>query len=505
MTQSCESFARTVLVDCPDDVQQRLASGLGVILSPFNSNCGAFNYQALISHEDPTARLPVLFDSKLYRSPNIIPTNVPMPPSTDAVWFGLSIFNWFAPPNAPMPDGTLRTWCCKTKPSSNPFIAKAYCYNADPAFAAVGWIETPLFHSTNDIVVMPFSTYIVEYPENRIISNDGVSHDVMISDDGSTVYKMDTSGVWSRSRANVWTELSYLEPYSTLSVSVDGSNFCAHRNYVGTTNSRVFYSIGSNTGSVTVSNAGLPYAAILGSMVFIAQGSSRQIETLGSLGVLRSIKTLENVCRGLWSDGAAVYVGDGNNTLISNNAGWSWVQQLNKVAVSAGIYLDPSNRMMWQTAKTTFKEEVGFPLRLSNSGLLHRSTWKNWFEFTDRDERFTLIDEETTVAVSPNERYLVTIGDDDVKLFLNVWKLPSLWLWCQNEGENACMVAYRKYCQLVGIAPNACSPLVLPDPKPDNPPPPKPKSIWLWVGLIVGGLVVGAIVLYVVSHRSKPT
>ena len=488
MSQSCGSFARSVLVDCPADIEQRLTDGLSDLLAPFHANCGVFDFQAMLNAQDPTAHLPVLFSSLNYQSPNTLPTNVPLPADAAVVWYGLSPSTWF-PALGSSPPNYTHTWCYKTKPWGAQNTARAFYYNTDPNYRPVGWFEALLFHSTDTMLVVQYQPTILQFPGNITIFSDSstVTYDIVISGDNSTVCKMDLMGGWARRRGDVWTTLNF-QPKSTLSLSFDGSNLCASNGQ------QVNYLIEGVYGSLSIT--GQVYTAVLGSMAFIGQGSV--LSTIGSLKSLKQLKQLGGSCTGVWCDDLVVYVATTVNTFMSYDGGWTWVTQTNKVAIGAGVYKDVSGKI-WSSAQTTFQEDVGFPLRITNSGLLYSSTWKNWYQFTDLDDKLTTIDQETAAAISPNGRYLATVGED-VTVYLNVWNLPLFWTWCARN-NNVCMDGYRRYCQLVNISPDRCSPIYADEPPVDEPPVDDPpvddrpaddppassnNSLKLIVGAIVG-------------------
>ena len=485
MKQSCGSFAKSVLENCPTDVEQRIADGLGYVLAPFNDNCGAFSFQAMLNAEDPTAQLPVVFSSRNYKSPIVEPTDAQFPTMSETledVWFGV-------PPNI-----IFSTWCCKTRTSTG--VAKFYYLNNN------AWTQRGAFRSTETMAVFTDGSHIRKFPINIIIGYNITASDYAISSDGAQIYALDPQGLWLRYGAGgSWNALNF-KPNAKLCLSFDGLNACA------VSNQQLEYLFDGVYRSVPIAS-GNTYACMLGSLVFFVQGAD--LYTVGTLKVVVKLKTFDAACTGIWSDDVAVYVDVDRTTHMSIDRGWTWVTQPGKSAIAPGVYKDGSNRI-WMSSLNSFQIDVGLPLRLNNSGLLYSPAWRNWYQFMDLDIEYTHIDEGPTTVVSPNGRYLIIIGDD-VTVYLNVWNLPSFWTWCRFSGA-ACMDGYKGYCQLTGIPMENCMPGFSPDPPPDPPDPPdddddddvpaKPSDsnmLWVWIG--VGLFIVVLIVVIILAFKLK--
>jgi hypothetical protein len=293
---------------------------------------------------------------------------------------------------------------------------------------------------------------------------------------------------------NYWASVGDRDPELWLASSV--SNFVQTK----PESSIVFYQFeNSDLQQKTIPNdsTGNVFAAIIGSTVFIARG--RYVYTVGSLNVLEMVFDLgTGVASGVWADDTNVWVATDKGTCVSRDLGWTWTLFHEFSAAGPGWFTKTGSDNVWGTSDLSFAQEVPFPLRLNNSGLLYKEGgWANWFQETPIDTTFTEIKETDTHALSPNGRYLVTIVPNGVALYLNVWNSARFAAWCRQTSDG-CRERYGRYCNEFKTIDDGC--------KTDTPGPDSPNeglSTLTIVLISLAGLGVVAAILYAVLKKRK--
>jgi hypothetical protein len=264
-----------------------------------------------------------------------------------------------------------------------------------------------------------------------------------------------------------------------------------------------------------------PYFVMIGDVIYCALG-----KTIYSVrGVNHTvIKTTLAVCSGIWTDGSAIWVAAGDMTYMSTNQGWTWLEQIGVRAVNQGLYVRPASNLLdlVKTDPTGFQDDVQYPLKLNNRGLLSSfdGAWQNAFELKNGDDAFTVIDCDTRYATSPNGLFVLDNNmEGPVVLYFNVWRTTPFTTWRTIPAnlQLACP-SYSQYCQLlqddnciVGIPPIGGGDDGK-DPGDDEPPPsttptPDPPKKPLPIGLIIGAVALGLLliigVIWVATRKQK--
>ena len=480
----CEAFACARLEPCPSDVGQRIADGLGDALALLGTNCGEFDFNQLVSADIPTAHLPVLFSTLKYRSPNLEATMYPKLEIAGAdvneYWFGLG----------PWGD----TLCARSG-------SLTFCYHLG------SWtLLNGLPSGINTVKSVP-GVMLSDVRGNMTLytlwgSNElgslGTLSNCQMSGDGLTYFANNSTG-WKR----------YNEVNGTWdSVGVNGSNLWLVPSFDGTslvltnldTSGEFFYKVGSaSVHSTTVGGSGKVYGAVLGSTVFVARGQF--IHTVGSLHVLSLIYTLPaGAVTGIWADDVTVWVTTTIGTLMSNDAGWTWTVLENQFAVGPGLFTKLGSADIWRNSDEPFSQAVGFPLRLTNGGLLSKSPqWRNGFEDKTMTTASTEILATTTAALSPNGLYLLTNVNGVITLYLNAWNSARFAEWCTS---NNCTAGRARYCQAFGNIDPSCKTNTPGGPSPPTTPP-KNFPVWAIALIVLGGLALIGGLFYAVSWKKK--
>jgi len=480
----CEAFARLNLTQCPADIAQRLADGLGTTLSVVNYACSpVFNYVQLLSH--PTNHLPVLFSSASYRSPllgsNIAPRIMDL--VIDEYWFGAFL-------------GAYDTLMARAGD-----IVYAWMSDTSPP---VSWLWKKLDYNTMGFRVrsVPGACLLLAEFEGQVVFQRGELSDIIghipgattgrISEDCTTCFVRDSTGWLKYIGDQVWVRVGNQDPSFELSPSFDGSSFVQSN-----TQSLVYYNLGGNTSYKTVVvpvDSNNVYTAIIGTTVFIVRGL--QIYTVGSNSIrytLNLVQPLTSPAKGMWADQHTVWISTAVATYRSSDLGWTWIKQNSVVAVGPGLYTTGSTNWVQGGSTQSFVESVEFPLQLHNSGLLSSPTWTSWFDLAGQTNAYTAITPETEAAISPNGLFLLTQVEGVFTVYLNVWNTDAFKAWC---GGNNCTAGYIEYCNQFGAIDSRCA--VQDTPSDDSPTPPsKPaglSAIWIMFLMII--FIAAGVLLY---------
>lgn len=456
-------------------------------MSALSEDCGLFDYQAMLESPDPLHHLPVLFSSKSYQSPEMIPTDMNTPEylTRDAqFWFGLP----------PVPGPSSPTVCFRYSKMDS----KVYGV-CQPGGS---WVQSNMFASQPDVCFeVNKEGQVVQYPSNTIIYNGPAPTGLVVSGDGSSVF-INTEQGWKRYVSEqTWETLGMAGAH--LSTSFDGLNLCTH-NYDG--NSIIIScKIGDNEAFETQ----LPqdefagkrlFSAVQGSTFFFLRGS--RVYTVGYLRDPKTITTLpsaSNGIEGIWvdnpanSEARAIWVsGRDDSNYMSNDGGWTWTKQIDAATVGPGVFVRDSQIFLSSTE--SFAKDVPYPLVLRNNGSLSSpKVWENWFQLTkDYDDKFTRIGPDVKAATSPNGLFLYTRSPDgEVKLFLNVWNSPNFIKMAETQAEFA--HARRQYCAKYGSVDAQC--------------PAKKSGIpsWLVVLLVLLPIALLAYMYFSSKSRASPS
>ena len=274
----CEDFAHTRLKICPRDVQQRIADGLGSVLSVLGNACGTFQFETLINAADPTSALPVLFSSHQYTCPELVPLFPTKGPNAQCVeyWYGLE------PKFSPRL--VTNTLCARCGDMS-------YWLDVDKG----SWFGSGI----NLFKSVPDACLIVQNPGENLpkfisIHQDDGTYTALgsmsavtacqLSGDGQVFFVRDAVGWKRHQNAQTWIPVGTPDPDSELHTSFDGQTFVQ-------SNPRspdYCYNIGS-TGlkskrlAADDSQDRPVWSAVLDNTIFIARG--RKLYSVGSLDV----------------------------------------------------------------------------------------------------------------------------------------------------------------------------------------------------------------------------
>lgn len=498
----CEDFACTRLKICPRDLKQRIEDGLGAVLSVFGNPCGTFNFKGMLDSTEPTSNLPVLFSSQQFRSPALIDTTIPLFPTQvppieiEEYWSGLSPFGE-------------NTICARGG-------LKCYFFYNDRWLL---WEVTPGVQSFKSVpgtclfaALWPTGSKIVLQTDQarELGTLPGVTA-CQLSGNGQACFARDATG-WKRHTGNVtWNLIGKPGSALDLNTSFDGEIFVQSN----PSSPEYYYKIGSaelQTKSLAVdeSKDDPVLSAVRDNKVFIARG--KKVYSVGSLDVEKVIfELIGAVATGMWADEQTLWLTTDKGTFMTNNAGWTWTELRNLFAVGPGLFAKPDNAQIWKNSEQSFVQAVGFPLRLTNGGLLYNDTnkWANAYQDKTMNDEFTTIKATDKTALSPNGLYLLTQENGLVTLYLNVWNSASFAAWCKKDGNN-CQAAYARYCQEFKIDPGCKTDTPggpgnpgTPGPTPPPPDPKKGLPTWAIVLIAIGGLAIIGAILFAVLKKPQ--
>jgi hypothetical protein len=453
---------------------------------------------------NPLATLPVLFRSSQYQSTRVKPLVYDIFSNNTEYWIGPTPTKVLDYTNAKEPSafGTQYYACCGSdglwyQPTTVPFRSV-----------------------TGTVIFYQFDK--VRTKKNNVEAFiGGFDYDVLdlfLSGDGSTYFKLSgtASPVWYRWDGMQWFALS---GNLSIAASFDGAYSCtAAWNVSGyLVVSMYFGSVltGTHTTSAQLESLGyMPYLAMINDVVYVACRNS--VYAAGSRGFFELARP-GYACKGIWTQGQAIWVSTSGGTYMSDNAGWTWSFQPDIRAVNAGLYIWESQSVLYTSDPTSFRDDVQYPLELTNRGLLRSADgWKNAFELKDGtwqngsqvqdNDDFTVINRNTRYATSPNGLFLLdNPPNGDVTLYFNVWKTAKFKEWC-TANQNSCNVCLARYCDLMQdpeCQTGDVDPIpITPTPQPTPTTPSKPFPMWI-IGVIVGVVVLIAIGAAILVKRSK--
>ena len=426
----CEAFARQRLTKCPPDIAQRLANGLGLTLSVLKNPCGGsyFPFQKLLGSNNPTAELPVLFSSSSFKSPELKALAVPK--------------------NTPV-ERVVEYWYGAGPEKSDDFCSRSTAFSY--AYESNVWKVQPMFKSVPGVCLYSgaggASVMVKSGGETKALSNRRPEA-LQLSGDGQKYFMKDLVGWLRHVDGTAWQYVSQTGAGWDLSASFDGTCFILSDPRLRT----AWYFIGTQSGkavSLPIENPGdhSVFAGVVGRLFFIVRG--RDVFTVGSVNKLEKLHELDNGTHatGLWVDATTVWIATNRGTVMSNDAGCTWVEQKEKFAVGPGLYTTKDSNTLFQNTDLPFTQTVEFPLRLNDGGRLYNSTWSTWFEDKSMAGESAEVERGAPATLSPNGLYLVTQEEGVVTLYLNVWNFPTFPAWCKLE-KKECKPAYAKYCDL---------------------------------------------------------
>lgn len=451
----CEEFACERLKICPGDIKQRIADGLGSVLAVLGHNsCGTFPFKTLIEASNPTSALPVLFSSLQYTSPEVVPlfrtgvvTNYLDDLNCVEYWYGLE---------APYGPGPLQNRLCRK--------CEDISYSLDPSTGH--WRRTNYvspFKSVPGVClrVTDIGPTFPKYISVNRLNDDGtdthtplgemdVATACQLSGDGQVFFVRDAIG-WKRHRdAKTWVAIGRPDPESELHTSFDGQSFVQSNRR----SPEYHYTIGSSrlktkTLAADESEEDAVLSAVLGNTIFIARG--KKLYSVGPLDLEQIVFKLADasagVIVGLWADVKTLWLTTDKSTFMSSDGVWTWTEMKNMFAVGPGLFTKPNDGQIWTNSDDSFVEAVGFPLRLTNGGLLYSdiNNWANAYQDRTKDDKYSTVEATDRAVLSPNGEYLLTQDDGVLTLYLNVWNSASFSTWCKKAG-NDCQAAYAQYC-----------------------------------------------------------
>jgi hypothetical protein len=262
----------------------------------------------------------------------------------------------------------------------------------------------------------------------------------------------------------------------------------------------------------------VPHLAMIDKMVFLALGKS--VYSIGSnLSPTLILPTadwpLTQACTGIWADSVSLWVttsdSTGDVTYMSSNGGWTWVKQSGTRAVNRGLYISSHFQDIELSSTATFQDDVQYPLRLNNRGLLSSfdGDWQNdAFELKTGTDDFTLIEYDTRYAISPNGLFVL---DNDVEgnvvLRLNLWRANLFQKWLAANPGVTCP-GLSNYCDQLQDADcqtGNTQPIDDGNPTDTNPPPEKPKStpVGLIIGIVLGVVFIAGLGFWLATRKSS--
>jgi hypothetical protein len=458
----------------------------------------------MIDSAEPTSNLPVLFSSQQFRSPALVDTTIPLfpmqvpPIDIEEYWYGLSPFGQ----NAICARGGLKSyfyidrWLLWEVTSGGVHSFKsvpgACLYTAPwPTGGSKIFLQTD---QTQELGTIPGVTAC------------------QLSGDGQACFARDATG-WKRHTGGVaWNPIGKPGSALELHTSFDGQTFVQSH----PSSPEYYYKIGSaelQTKSLAVdeSKDDPVLSAVLGNTIFIARG--KKVYSVGSLDHEKVIFNLVGaVATGMWADEQTLWLTTDKSTFMSNNAGWTWTELKNLFAVGPGLFAKPDNVQIWKNSEQSFVQAVGYPLRLTNGGLLYNDVnkWANAYQDKTMNDEFTVIKATDKAVLSPNGLYLLTQEDGVVTLYLNVWNSASFAAWCKVAGNN-CQAAYGRYCQEFKTDPGCKTDTpggpVNPGPGTPGPtPPPDPKKglpTWAIILISIAGLALIGGILFALLRKPQ--
>ena len=434
---TCEGFAFARLGINPADIGQRIIDGLGPALYVLGGNCPAFDFAKMLSN--PTSNLPVLFSSLRYRSHKLEQTIYPQLTGVDVdeYWFGLGPWE-----NTLCARSGSNTYSCRAGTWVLGVPGPTSTFKSVPGVMLSSAIKSG--STTLKLLGPPSSTQLLGSALNKITncqtSGDGLTYFVRSANGWHTYNKITEDWVGIGPDDVSWWLVPSFDGRS-LVLTGPASNF--------------HYKIGSADMQTKVADGvGSVYGAVLGATVFVARGSN--IYTVGSLNVRSLIYTLPaGAATGIWADDLTVWVATTVGTYMSNDAGWTWTVLNDEFAVGPGLFTKPGSASIWTHSDETFSETIGFPLRLTNGGLLANPStgWRNGFEDKTMTTASTEILETTTAALSPNGLYLLTNVNGVITVYLNAWNSAKFAEWCNSHD---CKAGYARYCQAFGTIDPGC-------------------------------------------------
>jgi hypothetical protein len=501
---------KTMLVRYPPDAWQRVENGfdtrLFCILNKVQVSCclPGFDFAAMCANINPFATLPVLFRSSQYQSTRVKPLVYDIFSNNTEYWIGPTPTKVLDYTNAKEPSafGTQYYACCGSdglwyQPTTVPFrsvTGTVLFYQFDKVRTKKNNVEAVIGDFDYDVL------------------------DLFLSGDGSTYFKLSraNSPVWYR-----WDGLRWFQLNGNIAIaaSFDGAYSCTAFWNVGGSLEVTMYFGSVQKWTMTISSLQhsfgyTPYLAMIDSMVYIACRNS--VYSAGLKGVFEIQRTV-SACTGIWTKGQAIWVGTTNGTELSTDAGWTWTFQPELRAVNAGLYIWESQSVLYTSDPASFRDDVQYPLELTNRGLLRSADgWNNAFELKDDkwqnglqiqdNDAFTVINQNTRYATSPNGLFLLdNPPNGDAVLYFNVWKTAKFQEWCA-ANQTACNVCLARYCNLMQdpeCQTGDVDPIpITPTPQPTPTTPSKPFPMWI-IGLIVGVVVLIAIGATILVKRSK--
>jgi hypothetical protein len=428
-----------------------------------------FISKMLTNASNPYANLPILFSSTSYVSPNTISLNAPPLPAAMAscatYWVGVFL-------------------------SAEPILRAQSCLGNNKFEFYDQWFQsssTQVWTSglTKTLIVQLVGSVrrIRMYQAGQAMETLGVGFDAKdvialeLSGDESTSFLWSTVTGWSRynSMTESWEVLTfgdaryiYMQHFK-FSTSFDGSNVgvLSDGNMNDGAVTQVYYKLGTSpTRVVTILNPqrASSHMAILNSTFFVTHGRSLYaLRVVGELAeTLRIGEELDatEVFTGIWADNRAVWAATATSTYMSSDNGWSWTLMLYKRAVGPGLFL--GGGMVLAANPTTLKEDLRYPLVLSDSGLLTvpivGGTWQSGFELKTGTQS-AFMNESDGVVVSPNGLFLMTQSQNrDIMLYYNVWNSLEMRKYCatQQGSVNICKSGYTEYCEAIGNVDPGC-------------------------------------------------
>ena len=462
-----------------------------------------FNFADLCAETDLFAKLPVVFTSAAHIPSDVSLLIIPSRGMSTEYWTG---------PNVESPTGNFLN-------AQETVVGGAkYFYT----WSGGGWsLATDVMFRSAVQTVVYYQDYYVKVRINgstptNLGSLDASVTSLRVSGDGSTFFKLsgDQWYIWSKAtNSTAWSWTSMGSPY--IGASFDGKYTCS------AIWSGAFLYISMHSDLVTwrgsiylPGQSGIvPYLTIIDQTVFATVDT--KVYSIGSTKSASDMLSTAAPCTGIWSDTKTIWVATANRTYMSIDLGWSWIVQEGVRAVNCGLYVRPSGFDLATVSDAKFQDDVQYPLKLTNRGLLTSAdgwanvfelkdgTWQNGSQVQDNDA-FTVIDRNTRYATSPNGLFLLdNPPNGDVILYFNVWKTAKFQEWCTSNSCDACLARYCNLVQDPDCQTGSVGPIpVTPTPQPTPTTPSKPFPTWI-IGLIVGLVLVIGVVVAVVVKRSK--
>lgn len=468
------------------------------LVMPCCSSAFSFNDYCPTVSSKPLGNLPVLYTSSHYASRNYVVPNLIKLPNCQ-YWIGPTPTSSIVNVNAMATDASgARAFysCCNQNGQFN-------IPTGDPLYRSAS--NTVLFYESSQVKKRTGAGSLTPLGNEDVYVTD-----LQISGDGSTFFKLSGSTPsWYRWKTSAWESMN---TNLAIGYTYDGQYACS-ANWSGSF--LVVYAYSDATAPIwrspqllaKESDGFIPYLAMIGTVVFVALGKT--IYSIGSNLYPYKLKTPTiSVCTGIWTDASTIWVAAGNNmTYMSTDQGWTWIEQLGVSAVNRGLYTRPATLDIVKTDPIRFQDDVQYPLKLNNRGLLSSfdDDWQHAFELKNGEDDYTLIDCDTRYATSPNGLFLLDNNmEGDVVLYLNVWRSAQFSAWRSSNRSITCR-GYDTYCELmqddnciIGIPPIGGGGDDGKDPgdsdPPFTPPPDTPKKSRP-IGIIIGVGALGLLLL----------